>query len=160
MVWSPPHTMPTLVTTFQMRQQYEASKAMRVARTVTRTTPVPVIVGTLETRRKHEGLKVTTATWMAALRCQKLRQLRGWRLTVDTFEALGGATQTLNPQTFRPKPSTLALSPKAHTLNPKPQSPQPKPYTQSSKTCTLNPKPLDHLGALSPEPSSRSLLHL
>ena len=127
MVWRrPPHTMPTLVTTFQMRQQYEASKAMRVARTVTRTTPMCVIVGTLETRRKHEGLKVTTAPRMAALRRQRRRQLRGWRPIVDTVEALGGATQTLNPQTFRPKPSTLALSPKAHTLNPKPQNPHPK----------------------------------
>ena len=53
-------------TTFNMRQQYEASKGMGAARTAMRTTPVPVTAGTCETRRKHEALKVTTVTRMAA----------------------------------------------------------------------------------------------
>ena len=30
-----------------------------------RTTPIPVIAGAFEARRKHEGLKVTTVTRMA-----------------------------------------------------------------------------------------------
>ena len=33
---------------------------MRMVRTVTRTTPIPVAAGTFEARRKHEGLKVTS----------------------------------------------------------------------------------------------------
>ena len=63
--------MPIPVTTFKMRQLYEASKAMRVARTAVRTTPIPVTVGTFETRREHEGQKLTTVSRMAALRHQK-----------------------------------------------------------------------------------------
>ena len=51
------------VTTCDMRQQYEASKAMTVAGTAI-----------FETRRKHKGLKVTIVSMMAALRRQKRRQ--------------------------------------------------------------------------------------
>ena len=48
-----------------------------------RTTPIPVIAGAFEARRKHEGLKVTTVTRMATSK-------RTIPVTVDTSEALRG----------------------------------------------------------------------
>ena len=55
---------------------------MTVARIATRTTPIPVTVGTSEQRQQHEGLKVTTVTGIA--------MPEGFiPVTVDTFEALG-----------------------------------------------------------------------
>ena len=72
-------TKPIPVTAVKMRQQYEAPKAMTAARTAMRMTPIPVSVGAFQTRRNQEGLKVMTVTKMAALRCPKRRQLRGWR---------------------------------------------------------------------------------
>ena len=42
-----------------------------VTRTMTLGGPIPVAVGTFDTRRKHEEPKVTTVTRMAALRRQK-----------------------------------------------------------------------------------------
>ena len=47
------------VITLKLKQQYEVSTAMTVARIAMRTTQIPVTVGILEARRKHEGLKVT-----------------------------------------------------------------------------------------------------
>ena len=50
-----------------------------VTRIVTAGGPIPVTVGTVDTRRKHEESKMTTVKRMAALRRQKRRQLRGSR---------------------------------------------------------------------------------
>ena len=71
------------VTTFKLRQQYEVSKAMTVARIAMSTTLMPVTVDTSETRRRHIGPKVTTVTRMATPRGPI-------PVTVDTFEASGG----------------------------------------------------------------------
>ena len=51
--------------------------------------PIPVTVGTVETRRKHEEPKVTTVTRMAALRRQIRRQLQGSRPRGDLKESDG-----------------------------------------------------------------------
>ena len=50
---------------------YEVSKATTVARIAMRTALILVIVGTVETRRRHVGPKVTTVTRKAAFRRQK-----------------------------------------------------------------------------------------
>ena len=42
-----------------------------------RIIPTPVTLATAKTRRKHQRLKVTTVTRMAALRRQKRRHLQG-----------------------------------------------------------------------------------
>ena len=67
-------TTPMLVTTWKWEN--EASEEMGVARTAMRTTPISATVGTVETRRKYEVVKVRTLTMMAALGRQKRRQLR------------------------------------------------------------------------------------
>ena len=87
--------MPIAVTTLKMRQQCEASKALRVASTAVRTTPIPVTVGTFETQRKlwaksddsyeddsFEASRTTTVARMATLKDPI-------PVTVDSFEALG-----------------------------------------------------------------------
>ena len=80
------------VTTLKLRQQYEVSTAMTVARIAIRTTPIPAF----EARRKHQGLKVTTV----AKRHQKQRQLRGWRPRT----ALSQDTKACTPVSLRPRP--------------------------------------------------------
>ena len=64
---------------FQTPRPHGGTKAMTVARIVIVTLggPIPVTVGTFETRGKHKEPKVTTVTRMAALRRQKRRHLRG-----------------------------------------------------------------------------------
>ena len=59
------------VTSFKLRQQYEVSKAMTVARIAMRTNLMTVTVDTFETRRRHIGPKVTPVTRKAAFRRQK-----------------------------------------------------------------------------------------
>ena len=70
--------IPVTVNSFSVRQQFETSKAKKVASAM-RTVRIPVTVGTFQTRRKHERPKLMTVTRMAVLRRQKRRRLRGWR---------------------------------------------------------------------------------
>ena len=69
---------------------------MTVARIVTLRGPIPATVGTFETLRKHEELKVMTVTRIATLRRQKRRQEdRDLSGPIGTFERFGlwrGAT--------------------------------------------------------------------
>ena len=44
-----------------------------------KSAPIPVTVGTFDTRRKHKGPKLATATRMAAFSQQQRRQLRRWQ---------------------------------------------------------------------------------
>ena len=85
------------VTTFKLRQQYEVSKAMTVARIAMSTTLMPVTVDTFETRRRHIGPKVTTVTKEGSFPASKTMTVTRMAtprvsipVTVDTFEASGG----------------------------------------------------------------------
>ena len=77
--------MPIPVTTFNFRQQNEASKAMRVARTTMRTTPIPATVGAFETRREHKGLKATTVTKAGGFEASKATTVTMMATPKDPF---------------------------------------------------------------------------